>query len=409
MAQGPYKFNQLSGEEIEDLEQQLEQGIYDLSQQIRERKRERESFAQNHSTPAPLRPSTMFQPPIVSAAKPVTRPRDVPTLQLDQLEGLEAAARLHIFFELVELCSPEDEVRVQIAKSKLSAQLMMLIHNRQTKGRCHTWVEFKEFLQTEFAVDVNVDRAWQDIDDIQYDWAENPQSFVNQYICRYATLETRFPQEKFPNRDKAIKRKIWQGLPKDSRDRIEGYLEEEYPLNKFVDRVEYERHAILTLHAPSVNKVSAKDPKVTVTPSQPSSLPTQPEQAKEKSGEELQVLKEQLKKMEEDMKKLLAATPANNYPTSFLNTPPPSYPHRPPFLNNTPQRPRNPQFTPRGPTEFQARPRQVLYCHCCRSNTHLLPQCPQRPARGACFDCHQQGCRRGEPGCPRRINPNPSV
>ncbi len=75
------------------------------------------------------------------------------------------------------------------------------------------------------------------------------------YICRYALLETRFAKEKLPNRDKAIKRKLWQGLPQEAKARLEGFLDEDYPLNKFVDRVEHERQWLEATHVPTLGKV----------------------------------------------------------------------------------------------------------------------------------------------------------
>ena len=45
-----------------------------------------------------------------------TKPRDIPILELEQLQGLNATTQLQIFFELVEQCSDNDLRRVQIAK-----------------------------------------------------------------------------------------------------------------------------------------------------------------------------------------------------------------------------------------------------------------------------------------------------
>ena len=95
-------------------------------------------------------------------------------LELHQLEGLEASASLQIFFELVEQCSNDGSTRVHIANSRLSQNLAVLIHNNQAKNKCKTWADFRQFLCTEFAVSVNLDRAWQELDTNNYDWAESP-------------------------------------------------------------------------------------------------------------------------------------------------------------------------------------------------------------------------------------------
>ncbi len=197
---------------------------------------------------------------VLTPSCPIIKPRDIPQLDLDQLQGVEAAARLQMFFDLIEKCSDEDETRVQVAKGRVSSELAILIHNNQSKRRCKTWLELKDFLKIEFAVDVNLDRAWQKIDAAGYDWEESPQAFTNRFICQYAILETRFPREKFPSRDKSIKRNLWHGLPQESNERLEGFLDEDYPLNKFIDRVEHERQLLEARHTPTLNRVKgAKD------------------------------------------------------------------------------------------------------------------------------------------------------
>ena len=238
-----------------------------------------------------------------SPCKPLTRPRNIPVLELHQLEGLEASACLQIFFELVEQCSNDGSTRVQIAKSRLSQNLAVLIHNKQAKNKCKTWVDFRQLLCTEFAVSVNLDRAWQELDSNNYDWAESPQSFTNRFICQYAILETRFPHEKFPNQDKTIKRKIWHGLTKAAKVRLEGFLDEEYALNKFIDWVEHERQILLELHTPTLNHVQKENV------SRPDALQVRGPLALQDNNlpnrkEEIKSIKKQIQSLTENMQKL---------------------------------------------------------------------------------------------------------
>ena len=72
-------------------------------------------------------------------------------------------------------------------------------------------------------------------------------------------LETRLLKEKCLNRDKTIKRKIWHGLTKSTKERLKGFLDEKYPLNKFIDWVEHDRQILLELHTPSLNHVQKKN------------------------------------------------------------------------------------------------------------------------------------------------------
>ena len=196
----------------------------------------------------------LLHPPSVVGASNI-KPRDIPILELNQLQGLNATTQLQIFFELVEQCSDSDLRRVQIAKSRVSPELAALIHNHQTQHHCDTWVDLKQLLRTEFSTDVNFDRAWQEMDSAKYDWAESPQAFSNNFICQYPILETRFAREKLPNRDKTIKRKLWQGLTPESKARLEGFLDEDYPQTKFIDRVEHERQWLEAKHSSSLYRI----------------------------------------------------------------------------------------------------------------------------------------------------------
>ncbi|KAG0715288.1 hypothetical protein GWK47_012288 [Chionoecetes opilio] len=90
-----------------------------------------------------------------------------------------------------------------------------------------------------------------------YDWGESPQAFTHRFICQHAVIATKLPNEKFPDRDKTIKRKLWYGLPVASREKLEGFLDEGYPLKKFIDRLEHERQLLEERHTPRVNMISA--------------------------------------------------------------------------------------------------------------------------------------------------------
>ena len=193
-----------------------------------------------------LNQSPHHQSPPPSSLPPfVVKPRDIPELTLEELEGMEAGGKLAMFIDRVEQVTPHAEARLQVAKTRLSSPLALLIQNQQNKGVCKTWATLKHFLMTEFTSEMTVDRAWQEIDAILYDWETSPHAFSHQLLCKYALLETNFPLEKFPDKDQTIKRKICHGLPPQTRSKLEAFLEETYPLKKFIERVEYERQFLL--------------------------------------------------------------------------------------------------------------------------------------------------------------------
>ncbi len=288
----------------------------------------------------------------------LTKPRDIPILELKHLEGLDAAARLQIFFELVERCSPNDQTRIQIAKERVSTELAVLIHSKQST--LHTWNDFQFFLRTEFAVDVNVDRAWQELENLTYDCEETPQSFTNKFICQHASLVTRFPNERFPDRDKTIKRKLWNGMPRTSRFRLEGFLEEGYPLPKFIDRLEHERLTLLASSSPGVYRIPKKTGEDSETP------PPSPSPEPVAKGE-VEELRRELRQL-----KLLMTQ-----------------------LKEEPVPPRNHWGD--------------KYCQWCRTRSHNLQECWSKPNTKFCFDCRQSNLQRGHPDCPGHSYPKPST
>ena len=170
------------------------------------------------------RPKTENQ---VVRTKVNVKPKDVPLLNLSQLEGIKALGTLSIFYDVIEQVTDDDKDRVRVTKTRLSLEMALLLQNYQSKGKCRTWAEVKEFFRTEFVADVNCDRALQEIEKQVYDWGESPQAFTNRIICRYAVLESRFPQEKLSDRNQVIKRKLWRGLPCETREKAGMFFEDE--------------------------------------------------------------------------------------------------------------------------------------------------------------------------------------
>ena len=109
-----------------------------------------------------------------ASSPPVTKPRDIPILELNHLEGLEASAHFQMFIELVEQATSNDASRVQVAKSRLGSEIVMLVHNHQGKQPSLSWRDFCNLLKNEFAVDVNLNQAWKDLETELYDWGRKP-------------------------------------------------------------------------------------------------------------------------------------------------------------------------------------------------------------------------------------------
>ena len=185
----------------------------------------------------------------------VTKPRDIPVLELSHLHGLESASRLSLFFEQVEACSVYSDERIEVAKLRVSVELAMKIQTMLSSNTVETWGELKAQLRKEFTTELGFDRAWQNIECMKYDYQDSPQAFVNEFICQYSLLETKFGTAELPNRDTLIKKKLMRGMPSETHEKLTSFLEPAIPLLKFIDRVEAERAVRLYQETPKVHKV----------------------------------------------------------------------------------------------------------------------------------------------------------
>ncbi len=282
-------------------------------------------------------------------------------IHITDLKRLEATGRLTLFFENAEQCTEVDEERVMVAKKRVSSNLALLLQNRQARGQCTSWEEVENLLRNEFAVDLNLDQAWRELEAATYDWEDSPQAFTNRLICRYAVLEQKFSAEKLLNRDRLIKRKLWQGLPSTVKSRIESFTDTDYPLTQFLDCLEHERQFLLEAQKVPVFHIPEKGGK-----------PTPPPEAEPRmTNQHFEKLQQQLDNLTQKMTKMIKP------PTSFK--------------------------CPRCRTDDHTRSNcPSPYCPYCRNDTHSLSNCTQRPPVGTCFDCRRPNCRRGKPGCPGR-------
>ncbi|KAG0724109.1 hypothetical protein GWK47_041311 [Chionoecetes opilio] len=299
----------------------------------------------------------------------LTRPRDIPILELHQLQGLDATARLQMFFELIEQCSSDDTTRIQIAKGRVNSELSILIHNYQANHKVETWAALRNLFETEFAIEVSVDRSWQELETMQCDWGESPQAFTHRFICQHAVIATKFPSEKFPNRDKTIKRKLWYGLPVPSREKLEGFLDEGYPLKKFLDRIEHERQILEERPIQRINMIPT---------------PKREEKGLNGKGSDKytrcsnpETTEDEVERLKQQVRELKARLAQEKLEKSSFHA---------------------------GPSRSETSTHK--YCAYCQTQTHNLPECWRIPPLGHCFDCRKPGCRRGNRNCPGRVQAN---
>ena len=86
---------------------------------------------------------------------------------------------MRLFFEQVEACTLFSDERIEVTKLRVSVELAMKIETMLTNQTISSWNDLKIQLQKKFATEVCFDRAWQNIDNMRYDWQDSPQAFVN--------------------------------------------------------------------------------------------------------------------------------------------------------------------------------------------------------------------------------------
>ena len=298
-----------------------------------------------------------------SPQKFMTKPKDIPVLTLQELHEFTASTRLNQFFELVEGCTENDQLRVQVAKGRVDINLVALIQN--AKGRIQSWDDFKDFFQTELSVGFNQDRAWQELEAQKYDWSESPQAFAHRLLSQYAVLKNNFPQESFPHKIRTIKRKLFKGMPERCQESLEGYMENDYPLDKFMDRLDHERQFFIRTDE-RVQMVKSDKGKV-----QKSDIQVGQEELRKDLEGQITCLSHQIADLSDAVSKTLKVSKES----TLIN---------------------QPQAAVRPPSRYQKGP----YCAYCQKTTHNLVDCRFRPPKGHCFECRQPGCWRGKVNCP---------
>ena len=177
---------------------------------------------------------------ISSKASPL-KARDIKTLELSQLQDLDATARLQMFFEAVEQCTQDSDLRLKIAITQMDVKLSVMVHNARQQTRIRTWGDLKQFLKSEFEVKFDFFQAWHQQAGQRYSWQENPHAFVQNFKCDFSSIEGNFAHQALPNRDKIIKRKLLQGFPKVNQDFLSAFVDDSIPLDQFLVHVQQQR------------------------------------------------------------------------------------------------------------------------------------------------------------------------
>ena len=186
------------------------------------------------------------------------KPRDIPVLELTQLKGVDGEGKLSAFLDQVEMCASSFEERKQILKTRLDAQLNISVQALMTDHEIWSWSQLRKVM-IEGLTSQSKDRIFDVINEFKYDLEEDPYYFVNQLKYKLALLDIKTGSGTIVNKDKLIKQKLIQGLPKHQRDRLELYKEAKMPLNQFLERFNHERATAQATTSSHVRSVGAEN------------------------------------------------------------------------------------------------------------------------------------------------------
>ena len=212
--------------------------------------------------------------------KPFMKPRDIPLLELRQLSGIEGAGRLTVFLSQVESCSVDDEVRQHIVQMRVDAPLALFIQNLRNRDHM-SWEVFKQYLVTELT-DQRVERLYDSINDFSYTCEEEPVEFTTRLKCKLAMLATKVKTEEVPEIDKLIKEKLFEGMPKASRERLKLYMNDSVSLPRFMNKLETERVIVAAQHE-TAERVRVIDPPVRPPPAAVAYHPPRPRRGEDRT------------------------------------------------------------------------------------------------------------------------------
>ena len=176
------------------------------------------------------------------------------------------------------------------------------------------------------------------MNDLKYTYDEDPIEFVTRLKCKLALLEVQTKSGEVPNTEQLIKNKLLKGMPKESRDRLELYLDQNVTLKKFMSKLDNERIVVLAQQRDNVRTIE------------------------------------------------------------------PPLPSQGAIARNPPRTPTGRGNLERVERRLRQWDRRGKYCPYCQANSHSIAECRKQPRPGSCYDCLRMNCRRGQPGCPGRIN-----
>lgn len=124
---------------------------------------------------------------------------------------------------------------------QLDLQLNIYVQALMEENLNLTWDKIKQKELVEGLTDQSKERLFDSISDMKNNLDEDQYDLMNQVKCKLVLLEIKSGRSDIVNKDKPIKQKLIQGLPRPNRDRLELFQEANNPLTMFLDKLSHER------------------------------------------------------------------------------------------------------------------------------------------------------------------------
>ena len=149
----------------------------------------------------------------------------------EDLDAVDAKARLNLFFMAISRCTDDDDERIEIATAKMGITLAMAVNERITIMDIKDWGSFCEFIISNFIGKKTFHQAWLETNKFTYDGIMTPQQFVSQLRGKFDALAAQFPGAELPKFNSQVKHKLCEILPRDAKDKLAVYMSASYSLD----------------------------------------------------------------------------------------------------------------------------------------------------------------------------------
>ena len=127
-----------------------------------------------------------------------------------------------------------------IAYARMDKTLKLCVHSEMRKKNLHTIEDVENILLNDFDRPKDAAQAFHQLRQFKYSLDDDPRDFVNEFNAKFKSISNAFPNDKMPVADEVWRDLIMDGLLRDIKVRLNGYLRGGMA-QMFLDELEKER------------------------------------------------------------------------------------------------------------------------------------------------------------------------